>query len=127
MQKNNVYTYGVYDLLHYGHIRSIKEAKKLGNHLTVGVFTDKIAESFKRKPILTQEERLTNIKELGIADKVVLQDTFLPDDDYNVIAKGEGAGWTKESQPQFKKSESVLLPYTDSISSSEIIRRIKCS
>jgi len=125
LRRNKVYTYGVFDLLHYGHIRSLKQAKKLGKHLTVGVFTDEVVERFKRKPILTQEERMANIKELGIADKVVLQKTFIPRDRKGIICKGEGAGWTTEPM-KFKKAKSVLLKYTKGISTSEIIKRIKC-
>ena len=59
-----VFTYGVFDLLHYGHLIAIKEAKKLGDTLIIGVFSDEIAKSFKRQPIMTQEERMRNIEEL---------------------------------------------------------------
>ena len=35
-----VITYGTYDLLHYGHIRLLERAKKLGDYLIVGVTAD---------------------------------------------------------------------------------------
>lgn len=35
-----VITYGTYDLLHEGHIRLLKRAKKLGDYLIVGVTSD---------------------------------------------------------------------------------------
>ena len=39
-----VITYGTYDLLHEGHIRLLKRAKKLGDYLIVGV------DVYKRQP-----------------------------------------------------------------------------
>ena len=68
-------------------------------------------------------KRYTNIVELGIADEVVLQDVFIPDPKVDIIAKAEGAGWTKNKTPKFK-AETKLLNYTDGISTSEIIKRI---
>lgn len=118
-----VYTYGVFDLFHYGHLIALKNAKKLGDRLIIGVFTDRIAESFKRKPILGERDRFKLIQELEIGE-VVYQDTFLPSIKADIIAKAEGAGWSKESIPQFPNTESVLLPYTGGISTSEIIKKI---
>lgn len=51
-----VYTYGVWDLLHVGHLRLLQEAKDLGNRLIVGVFTDEVVTSFKRTPIIPQNQ-----------------------------------------------------------------------
>ena len=35
-----VITYGTYDLLHYGHLRLLERAKKLGDYLIVGITSD---------------------------------------------------------------------------------------
>ena len=35
-----VITYGTYDVMHYGHIRLLERAKKLGDYLIVGVTAD---------------------------------------------------------------------------------------
>jgi cytidyltransferase-like protein len=122
-----VYTYGVFDLLHYGHLKVLKLAKSKGDKLVIGVFSDKTAESFKRKPILTQEERIANIKELDLGE-VVLQEDYIPTQEFldnlgiNAVAKAYGAGWGKEV-PEWNNIESILLPYTEGISTSEIIKR----
>ena len=124
-----IYTYGVYDLFHYGHLRALKKAKELGDELVVGVFTDKVAESFKRKPIMNEEERTKLINELGLS-MVVYQDTFLPNEDIldilgiDVVAKAEGAGWSEDEMPKFKGIKSVLLDYTEGVRTSDIIKRI---
>ena len=117
-----VYTYGVFDLLHIGHIKSLKLAKRYGR-LTVGVFSDRVAESFKRKPIIPEDQRMAMIKELKCVDEVVLLDKLVPDvKEYNVIAKGEGAGYEKRKFPITK----VLLPYHKDNSTTQIIEKIKC-
>lgn len=124
-----VYTYGVFDLPHYGHLRALRRAKRLGDELIIGVFTDSVAKSFKRKPILTTEERMKFIKELNLG-WVVKQDTleptaeFLKDNSVAIVAKAEGAGWTQDKQPRWEGVKSVLLPYSIGISTSEIIKRI---
>lgn len=125
-----VMSFGVFDLLHYGHINAIKKAKALGDFLVIGVFSDEVATSFKRKPILNEVERAINIEALGLADKVFILDNFDPTHDiafYNIdiVAKAEGAGWEKGCVPQFLGAKSLLLDYTEGISTSEIIKRIK--
>jgi glycerol-3-phosphate cytidylyltransferase len=121
-----VYTYGVFDLLHYGHIRSLKQARALGDELVVGVFTDEVAESFKRKPILTLRERMIMLSELGYT--VVIQDEFNPiknatDCNADLIAKGEGASFGKFAEDGCGIN-CKLLNYTEGISTSEIIKRL---
>lgn len=118
-----VYTYGVFDLLHIGHIKSLKLAKEYGN-LTVGVFSDKVAEGFKRKPIIPEDQRMAIVKELRCVDNVVLLDKFVPDvDKYDLIVKGEGAMYEEIKFP----IEKILLPYHDDNSTTRIIEKIKCS
>ena len=67
-----VYVDGVFDLYHRGHLESFKyikseEFSKLMNiksniHLIVGVVSDKDCESYKRKPIINELDRLELIK-----------------------------------------------------------------
>ena len=123
-----VYTYGVFDLFHYGHLRMLKQASKLGDFLIVGVFTDKVAAGFKRKPIINQRHRKLLIEELNLADKVVYQDDFSPLKNLRkyraeVVAKGEGAGWSDTHIPEFPNCETVYLKYTAGISTSDIIKK----
>lgn len=124
------FTYGVFDLIHYGHLIALKRAKLFGDKLIIGVFTDRVAEGFKRKPIMTQEERFRNIKELDFGEVVYLDD-LTPTQEYlnalgvNTVAKADGAGWSGEFIPSWTNISSVRLPYTKGISTSEIINRIK--
>jgi len=93
-----VYTYGVFDLFHVGHLRLLEEAKGLGDNLVVGVFTDQVSEGFKRLPIVPEDQRAEILRNLKCVDEVVMQDELSPDKNLlalqpDVLAKGPGAGW----------------------------------
>ncbi len=70
--KNNlkiVLTGGVFDIIHMGHIKTLKAAKEGGNILIVVVASDKMVESTKgRLPLNSQANRMKILKELTIVD-----------------------------------------------------------
>lgn len=130
-----VYSYGVFDLFHAGHVRLLKEAKELGEKLIVGVFNDQVAESFKRKPIIPLEERIEVVRGCKYVDEVIVQDELSPDKNIihlkpDILARGPGAGWGDGSSPGEKiiktiGGKSFHLEYHDGISTSQIIKKIK--
>ena len=68
-----VITYGTYDLLHYGHIRLLERAKKLGDYLIVGVTADDFDKT--RGKINVQQslmERIEAVRATGLADKIMM-------------------------------------------------------
>ena len=118
-----VFTYGVFDLIHVGHTQSLQKARALGDHLTVGVLSDEVAESFKRKPIIPEEQRLEMVKALKDVDDAFILDTLVPDvSDYDTVAKGPGA---KYEYLKFPEVENVLLPYHPEVSTTKIIEKIQ--
>jgi len=60
---------GTFDLLHLGHIYFLKEAKKLGDELSVVVATDSTVRRLKHEPVNPEAIRLNLIKELKIVDE----------------------------------------------------------
>lgn len=46
-----------YDMVHFGHANSLRQAKALGDKLIVGVHTDEEIKKHKGPPVFTQEER----------------------------------------------------------------------
>ena len=72
---NRVYkrglTFGVFDLLHTGHINLLQKARGLCDYLVVGVQLDEGVEKMKPRPILSTQERVELVKSLKIADEVV--------------------------------------------------------
>jgi cytidyltransferase-like protein len=76
--KGSVFTAGVFDLFHAGHMESIMKilSKFPERNLIIGVATDKYTESFKRTPVQRFEDRLHTIKTIFSSDKriSVIQD-----------------------------------------------------
>jgi len=67
----NVYIDGVFDLCHIGHKRHISRALNYGNRLLVGVMSDEDTGSYKRKPIMTLDERVAEVEALRSVYKVI--------------------------------------------------------
>ena len=70
-----VITYGTFDHLHYGHERLLKRAKELGDYLIVGVTSDDF-DRRRGKINVSQSlmERIEAVRELGIADKIIVEE-----------------------------------------------------
>ena len=70
-----VFISGCYDILHAGHIQFFKEARALGNHLTVCFASDKVLwEHKKRRSSLPQDHKLALMIALDMVDQVVIGD-----------------------------------------------------
>ncbi len=63
---------GTFDLLHMGHIYYLKEAKKLGDILSVVVARDSTVRKLKHEPVNPEEIRLDLIKEVKVVDEAYL-------------------------------------------------------
>lgn len=75
-RKKTVLTTGAFDILHYGHLRLLEEAKKAGGEgarLVVIVASDNTVERRKgRKPILPGWERRAIVAALRVVDEALL-------------------------------------------------------
>jgi cytidyltransferase-like protein len=68
-----VFVSGCYDILHAGHIQFFKEAKALGDHLTVCFASDKVLWQHKeRQPSIPQDHKRALIQSLKMVDDVVM-------------------------------------------------------
>jgi cytidyltransferase-like protein len=67
-----VLTGGAYDLLHTGHITTLKEASNHGDFLLVVVAKDSTVEGRKRTPIHSEEQRMSLLNELKVVDLAVI-------------------------------------------------------
>lgn len=68
-----IYTDGIYDLFHRGHLeRFLKIKEKFpDSYLIVGVINDQDATKYKRVPVFNQEDRYNIIENLRCVDKVI--------------------------------------------------------
>jgi D-beta-D-heptose 7-phosphate kinase/D-beta-D-heptose 1-phosphate adenosyltransferase len=97
-----VFTNGVFDILHPGHVRYLEQARQLGDGLIVGVNSD---ESVRRnkgpdRPITPAAERAEILSALACVDRVTIFDEDTPLDTIaalrpDVLAKG--ADWAADA------------------------------
>jgi rfaE bifunctional protein nucleotidyltransferase chain/domain len=76
-----VFTNGVFDLLHPGHVEYLEAARALGDHLLVGVNSDRSARSLAKgagRPIAAEHARARVLASLSAVDRVVLFDAATP-------------------------------------------------
>lgn len=132
-----VYTTGVFDILHRGHLNILTQAAALGE-LTVGIMTDQGVESTKGvRPILTLEEREAQIRSLPFVAQVIHYTD--PDQRPNYASVRpdivvQGDDWLFSADRTIALNhlrESgirlVLLPRTQGISTTEIRKRVERS
>ena len=129
-----IYADPVADLFHYGHMEFLRKARSLGDYLLVGIYADDVLKEYKRKPILTMEERAASVAACRYVDEVLLHAPLRIDAewiakyDIHLVVHGDDF-----SQEQMKYYYGVpiemgifrTVPYTPGISTSETIRRIK--
>lgn len=79
-RKKVVFTNGCFDILHRGHVQYLKDAKKLGDILVVGVNSDPSVRRIKGKerPIVPLEDRMAVLASLQSVDYVVSFDEDTP-------------------------------------------------
>jgi len=72
--KKIVFTNGCFDLLHYGHVKYLEDAKRKGDILVVAINSDTSVRKLKgnKRPIVNQKDRLGLIAALESVDYVVL-------------------------------------------------------
>ena len=119
------------DLFHYGHVEFLKNCKELGDYLIVGLMSDNDVKSYKRRPILTLEERLKVVSGCKYVDKVCegplsVTEEFLEkhDIDYVVHAHDKGDNSYDSFYKNVPKDKFIRLDYTNGISTTDIIKRI---
>lgn len=78
--KTVVFTNGVFDLLHLGHVRYLRQARQQGDALIVGVNSDRSARGHKGsdRPLIPAEERAELVAALEVVDATVIFDEDTP-------------------------------------------------
>src|SRR3569833_949402 len=78
--KTVIWTNGIFDLIHAGHVRSLRDAKSLGDLLIVGINSDASARAVKGagRPLMPQEDRAEVLSALEMVDHVVIFDETEP-------------------------------------------------
>ena len=100
-----VFTNGVFDLLHPGHLRYLQRAKALGDVLIVGVNSDRSVRPNKgpARPITPEDERAEILAALAAVDHVVVFDEDTADRLVSLIrphVHAKGTDYTAASVPE---------------------------
>ncbi len=103
--KKVVFTNGCFDILHVGHLRSLIEAKKLGDILITAINSDESLKKLKKisRPVTPETERAELLSGFSCVDYVLIFDSPTAD---NVILKlkpdicAKGTDYTEESVPE---------------------------
>jgi D-glycero-beta-D-manno-heptose 1-phosphate adenylyltransferase len=100
--KKIVFTNGVFDLLHPGHVRYLQHARTLGDALIVGINSDRSVHAVKGpdRPITPEAERAEILSALACVDAVAIFDEETPYEIISAIAPDvlvKGADWAENA------------------------------
>jgi rfaE bifunctional protein nucleotidyltransferase chain/domain len=130
-----VFTNGVFDLLHVGHVRYLAEARALGDMLLVAINSDRAVRELKGegRPITNESERAEILAALRQVDYVTVFDDIsprslitqlLPD----VLVKGGDYNLDEihgREEVEAAGGRVISLPFIEGASTSTIIERMK--
>jgi rfaE bifunctional protein nucleotidyltransferase chain/domain len=133
--KRIVFTNGVFDLLHPGHVRYLQHARSLGDKLIVGVNSDRsvFANKGSDRPITPERERAELLGALSCVDAVVIFDEDTPHQIIEAVRPEvlvKGADWGEHDIVGRDIVESiggrvVRVPIHPGYSTTSIIARIQ--
>ena len=131
-----VFTNGVFDILHRGHVDYLIEARKLGVSLIVGVNTDasaKLLDKGPDRPLNNENDRAYLLSKLEPVDVVVLFSQPIPAELIEAIKPDivvKGGDYRVEDVVGLKTmqetgGEVVIIPLTNGYSTTSMVNRIK--
>jgi D-beta-D-heptose 7-phosphate kinase/D-beta-D-heptose 1-phosphate adenosyltransferase len=132
--KKLVFTNGVFDLLHVGHLRYLQQARALGDALAIGLNADACVKRLKgdKRPILPEGERAELLAGLACVDYVCL----FPEDDPRELIKAvvpqvlvKGGDWPIEKilgrdTVEAAGGKVLSLPFVEGRSTTTIVQDI---
>lgn len=134
--KRIVYSSVTADLFHYGQLRLLQNANKLGDFHICGVLTNDAIKSYKKGPVADYKERAAIVGSLQCVDMVMKQDDKDPIDNLKKLHEQfpnakivlvYGSDWKKVPGATYLKKiggEIVQPPFYDKLSTEKIIEKI---
>ena len=131
-----VFTNGVFDILHPGHVRYLRDARALGDMLIVGINSDRSVRALAKapnRPINSEAERAELLGALASVDAVVVFDEDTPHAIISAIQPDvlvKGADWGENEIVGRDIVESrggrvVRVPLADGYSTTSLIEKIR--
>lgn len=134
--KTIVFTNGVFDILHPGHTRYLRDARALGDVLIVGVNSDRSVRALNKapdRPINSEEERREVLAALASVDAVVVFDEDTPHEIITALEPDilvKGADWGENAivgreVVEARGGKVIRIALAEGYSTTEIIRRVR--
>jgi len=130
-----VFTNGVFDILHVGHVRYLEAARLLGHVLIVAINSDRAARELKGdgRPLINENERAEVLAALRSVDYVTIFDDVSPRSLIaelvpDVLVKGGDYALNEihgREEVEAAGGTVVSLPFVEGASTSSIIERMK--
>jgi len=129
-----VYVDMVADLFHYGHVNFLRQASLHGDSLLVGIHSDETVESYKRTPILTMNERIASVEGCRYVNDVVsnapleITRAWIEKHDIDLILHGDDVDTEMRDKwysVPIRMGIYKSVGYTEGISTTELIKRVK--
>lgn len=130
-----VFTNGVFDLLHPGHLRYLQRARGLGDVLIVGINSDRSVRANKGegRPITPEDERAEILEALSCVDGVVIFDEETPHQIIDALQPDvlvKGADWAEHAIVgrdivEARGGRVVRIPVEQGYSTTAVVRRIR--
>jgi len=131
-----VFTNGVFDILHPGHTRYLRDARALGDLLIVGINSDRSVRALGKapdRPINTEAERAEVLSALASVDAVVVFDEETPHEIITLIQPDilvKGADWGENEivgrdVVEARGGRVVRVPLADGYSTTRLIERVR--
>ena len=130
-----VFTNGVFDILHPGHLRYLQHARSLGDALIIGLNSDASVRRNKgpERPINPEHERAEILEALACVDAVVVFDEETPAEIIRAIQPDvlvKGADWAEDAivgrdTVEARGGRVVRVPVEPGYSTSAIIEKIR--
>ena len=135
--KKIVFTNGVFDILHPGHTRYLRDARALGDLLIVGVNSDRSARAQGKapdRPINPEAERCEVLAALASVDAVVVFDEDTPHEIVTAVQPDvlvKGADWGENAivgrdVVEARGGRVVRIQLAEGYSTTKILERIRC-
>jgi len=129
-----VFTNGCFDILHYGHVSYLAEAKDLGDKLIIGLNSDASVRRLKgeTRPVNGQNERAVLLASLSFVDAVVIFEEDTPENLIKSIRPDilvKGGDYTIETIVGANFVQSYggfvrIIPLVENFSTTKIIKRL---
>ncbi|MBS7808653.1 D-glycero-beta-D-manno-heptose 1-phosphate adenylyltransferase [Variovorax sp. PCZ-1] len=138
LKKPVVFTNGVFDVLHRGHVSYLEAARALGGSLIVGLNTDASAKRLGKgpdRPLNKQDDRAHVIAALASVDAVVFFDEDTPYELIeairpDIIVKGGDYDMSQLPEAQLVQSwggQAMALQFVDGYSTTALVKKIRAS